>query len=41
MKGEDNTKDYVALIVQCTHPQFDEIVARFDSEVAMFNEFKP
>ena len=41
VKGEDNTKDYVALIVQRTHPQFDEIVARFDSEVAMFNEFKP
>ena len=41
VKGEDNTKDYVALIVQRTHPQFDEIVARFDSEIAMFNEFKP
>ena len=41
VKGEDNTNDYVALIVQRTHPQFDEIVARFDSEVAMFNEFKP
>ena len=41
VKGEDNTKDYVAFIVQRTHPQFDEIVARFDSEVAMFNEFKP
>ena len=35
------TRDYVALIVQRTHPKFDEIVARFDSEIAMFNEFKP
>lgn len=34
-------KDYVALIVQRTHPQLEEIVARFDSEIAMFNEFKP
>ncbi len=41
VKGDDKRKDYVALIVQRTHPQFDEIVARFDSEVAMFNEFKP
>jgi hypothetical protein len=35
------TKDYVALIIQRTNPQLDEIVARFDSEIAMFNEFKP
>lgn len=35
------TKDYVALIVQRSHPQLDEIVARFDSEIAMFNELKP
>ena len=41
VKGDDNRKDYVALIVQRTHPQFEEIVARFDSEIAMFNEFKP
>ena len=33
--------DYVALIVQRTHPQLDEIVKRFDSEIAMFNEYKP
>lgn len=41
VKGDDDRKDYVALIVQRTHPQFEEIVARFDSEIAMFNEFKP
>ena len=35
------TKDYVALIIQRTNPQLDEIIARFDSEIAMFNEFKP
>ena len=35
------TKEYVALIVQRTHPQLEEIIARFDSEVAMFNDFKP
>lgn len=26
---------------QRTHPQLKEIIARFDSEVAMFNDFKP
>ena len=35
------TYDYVALIVQRTHPQLDAIAARFDSETAMFNEYKP
>ncbi len=41
VKGDDKRKDYVALIIQRTNPQLDEIVARFDSEIAMFNEFKP
>lgn len=41
VKGDDKRKDYVALIIQRTNPQIDEIVARFDSEIAMFNEFKP
>jgi len=31
----------VALIIQRTNPQLDEIVSRFDSEIAMFNELKP
>ena len=35
------TKDYVALIIQRTNPRLEEIVARFDSEIEMFNEFKP
>lgn len=35
------TKDYVALIVQRTHPQLNDIISRFDSEIAMFNELKP
>lgn len=35
------TKEYVALIVQRTHPQLNDIVSRFDSEIAMFNELKP
>ena len=35
------TKEYVALIIQRTNPQLDEIIARFDSEIAMFNDFKP
>ena len=41
VKGDDMSKDYVALIVQRTHPQLDEIVACFESEIAMFNELKP
>ena len=41
VKGDDQCKDYVALIIQRTNPLLDEIIARFDSEIAMFNEFKP
>ena len=41
--GPDNKpiKEYIALIIQRSNPQFDEIVSRFDSEIAMFNELKP
>lgn len=35
------TKEYVALIIQRTNPRLDEIISRFDSEIAMFNDFKP
>ena len=35
------TKEYVALIIQRTNPRLDEIIACFDREIAMFNEFKP
>ena len=31
------TKEYVALIIQRTNPRLDEIIARFDSEIAMVN----
>ncbi len=34
-------RDYVALIVQRTHPQLNEILCLFDSEIAMFDELKP
>ena len=39
---EGNTsQDYVALIVQRTHPQIVEIIERFKEEIAMFNDSKP
>lgn len=40
VQGEGQT-EYVALILQRSHPQFEEIVSRFNAEVAMFNELKP
>ena len=33
--------EYVALIVQRSHPQLNEILQSFDEEIAMFNEQKP
>jgi hypothetical protein len=41
VKNDDGGTDYVALIMQRTHPQFNDIVSRYDSEIAMFNELKP
>lgn len=41
VRGENNCKEYVALIVQRTNPNLDEILAIFDEETAMFNELKP
>ena len=35
------SKDYIALIVQRTHPLADEIIHRFDEEVQLFNDNKP
>ena len=32
--------DYVALIIQRTHPAFDDIVELFDSEITMFQRNK-
>ena len=37
----EGREEYVALIVQRTHPDIDDIISRFDSEIAMFNELKP
>ena len=41
VNGDENRKEYIALIMQRSNPQLDEIVSRFDSEIAMFNELKP
>ena len=35
------TKDYMALIVQRSHPQLQAIVDLFDEEIAMFQANKP
>ena len=32
--------DYIALIIQKTHPAFDDIIALFDSEISMFKANK-
>lgn len=34
-------KEYIALIVQRNHPNFEEIVWRFEEEIQMFNDNKP
>jgi hypothetical protein len=39
-KGKPS-KDYVALIIQRTHPVLNEIIQRFDEEIQMFNDYKP
>lgn len=41
MRGEGNRKEYVAMIVQCSNPRLDEILAVFERETAMFNDLKP
>lgn len=33
-------KEYIALIVQRSHPQLEEIISRFEEEVKMFNDNK-
>ena len=40
VKGEELT-EYVALIIQRSHPKLEEIVQSFDEETGMFNELKP
>ena len=39
--GEEGRTEYVALIVQRSNPQLEEILAVFDEEAAMFNDMKP
>jgi hypothetical protein len=42
VKGEEpNTKEYVAIIIPRSHPQAEEILAKFDEETSMFNSMKP
>ena len=41
IRGEEGRNEYVALIVQRSNPQLEEILATFDEEIAMFNEQKP
>ena len=40
VKGEGDTVDYVALIVQRNHPLFKDVIANFEEEIAMFGELK-
>lgn len=41
IRGEDSRKEYVALIVQRSNPNLEDILQIFDAETAMFNEQKP
>ena len=45
VKGESldgkNLIEYVALIVQRSHPHLDDIINLYDEEIEMFNEYKP
>lgn len=38
---EDGIDSYIALIIQRSHPQYDDILYVFDTEIALFNEQKP
>jgi hypothetical protein len=41
LRGEEGEMEYIAMIVQRSNPQLDEILSVFDAEIAMFNEQKP
>ncbi len=41
VRGEDGRDEYIAMIVQRSNPNLENIIKRYDAEVAMFNEFKP
>ena len=38
---EDGIDSYIALIIQRSHPQFEEITSLFDREISMFQDHKP
>ena len=38
---DDDIESYIALIIQRSHPQYDEIMTLFDTEISMFREHKP
>jgi len=37
---DEGIESYIALIIQRSHPQFEEIINLFDTEIAMFQENK-
>ena len=37
---DEGVESYIALIIQRSHPQFEEITSLFDTEIAMFQENK-
>ncbi len=41
VRSDESSIEFIAIIVQRCHPQINEIITRFDSEIEMFNEFKP
>lgn len=41
IKGEGQTKEYVAFIAQRTNPNINLFLQYFENEIAMFNEQKP
>lgn len=40
VRGEE-CDEYIALIIQRTHPQLEEVISIYDREIAMFQEHKP
>lgn len=41
MVKDENVENYIALILQVSHPYHDEIVSYFESIIDLFNENKP
>lgn len=41
MVKDENVENYIALILQVSHPYHDEIVSYFESIIDLFNEKKP